>query len=198
MLLLGYVRLSETAVLVAIPFEEFYRAANLCFHPLMKAQIIQILELCFSPVLQILGFQVAIVFIGNYIIIGTLHSASSALFLRCTRAQHEVCSCMLAIVLLLFAEVGACNVSGSSHRPADWFCSPASCLTRWSRHSRQASTPATAPPAPRSTVKRSIAAMARVSTYARAHAPVCNAHACTRAHWHPHPPKGRLQHRVAV
>jgi hypothetical protein len=30
-LLLGYVRLSETAVFVAIPFEEFYQATHLCF-----------------------------------------------------------------------------------------------------------------------------------------------------------------------
>ena len=38
-LLLGYVRLSETAVLVAIPFEEFYQATHLCFPLLMKAKL---------------------------------------------------------------------------------------------------------------------------------------------------------------
>ena len=41
-LLLRYVWLSEMAVLVAIPFEEFYWAAHLCFHLSMEAEIIQI------------------------------------------------------------------------------------------------------------------------------------------------------------
>ena len=38
-LLLGYVRLSETAVLVAIPFEEICQATHLCFPLLMKAKL---------------------------------------------------------------------------------------------------------------------------------------------------------------
>ena len=38
-LLLRYVRLSETAVLVAIPFEEICQAAHLCFPLLMKAKL---------------------------------------------------------------------------------------------------------------------------------------------------------------